>query len=186
MKKKALVLLMVAVWVLPILAATMAGVTLPDSIEVNGQKLVLNGMALRKKVIFKVYVDGLYLPQKEKSADKIFKADTMRCNMMHFLRTVEAEKINQAWYEGLAANTPGHSAELKAQFDKLASWMEEMKSGDLQSFTYLPGQGTEVKVKGKIKGVIPGKAFADALFACWIGAKPGPGETFKNNLLGID
>ena len=31
-----------------------------------------------------------------------------------------------------------------------------------------------------------GKTFADALFACWIGPEPGPGEGFKEDLLGIE
>jgi len=38
-------------------------------------------------------------------------------------------------------------------------------------------------VKGKVKGTIPGKEFARALFACWIGDKP-PGKGFKAGLLG--
>ncbi len=36
-----------------------------------------------------------------------------------------------------------------------------------------------------IKGTLGDKAFADALFSCWIGKKPGPGENFKKGLLGI-
>lgn len=166
-------------------AGTLASVTMPDTMDVDGQKLALNGMALRKKVIFKVYVDGLYLPQKENSGEKILLADGMRVNVMHFLRSVEASKMNDAWLDGLKANTPGHSPELKKQFDTLCSWMEEMKDGEKLTFTYRPGKGTEVNVKGKIKGTLEGKSFADALFACWIGPKPGPGESFKKGLLGL-
>lgn len=39
----------------------MNDVTLPNRVEGEGQGLVLNGMALRKKAIFKVYVAGLSL-----------------------------------------------------------------------------------------------------------------------------
>ena len=63
--------------------------------------------------------------------------------------------------------------------------MEEMRDGDKLMFTYRPGKGTEVNVKGKVKGTLEGKTFSDALFACWIGPKPGPGESFKKGLLGI-
>ena len=38
---------------------TVNGVTLPGSVQAGGQTLVLNGVALRKKAIFKVYVAGL-------------------------------------------------------------------------------------------------------------------------------
>jgi len=176
----ALVLLFVA----PIVAGTLAGITLPDTLKLEDQTLVLNGMALRKKVVFKVYVAGLYLVAKEKNSEKILAADQPRCTVMHFLRDVDAGKISEAWFEGLAANTPGHSAELKKQFDVLASLMENVQEGDKLVFTYHPGKGTEVKVKGKIKGTLGDKAFADALFSCWIGIKPGPGEGFKQGLLG--
>ena len=44
-----------------------------------------------------------------------------------------------------------------------------------------------VKIKfHTVKGVLEGKEFSDALFACWIGKDPGPGNGFKEDLLGID
>lgn len=190
--RKTILLLMAVLLVIPtlspppLMAGTLKGVTMSDSIEVEGQKLVLNGMALRKKFIFKVYVAGLYIPQKETDAEKILKADQMRRCVMHWLRSVGKGKINGAWYEGLEDNTPNHSPELKKQFDTMTGMMEDVKEGELIVFTYIPGKGTEVNVKGKVKGVIEGKAFADALFACWIGPEPGPGESFKEDLLGLD
>jgi hypothetical protein len=178
-------LVLVCLSAAPIIAGTLAGITLPDNMDVNGQQLVLNGMALRKKLIFKVYVAGLYLPAKEQDSEKILATDGSRCTVMHFVRSVDAGKINEAWFDGLEANTPGYSPELKKQFDTLASLMEDMKKGDKLVFIYHPETGTEVKVKGKVKGTLGDKAFADALFSCWIGKKPGPGEGFKKGLLGV-
>ena len=63
---------------LPAAAGTLAGVTLPDKADVDGKSLVLNGMGLRKKLVIKVYVGGLYLPQKEKSAARRSWARTCR------------------------------------------------------------------------------------------------------------
>jgi hypothetical protein len=157
---------------------------MPDTLTIEGKDLVLNGMALRKKIIFKVYVAGLYLPQKESSADKIFKTDGPRHMVMHFVRSVGAGKINDAWMEGLEDNTPNASPELKKQFEELCNLMEDVEDGDQIVFTYLPEKGTLVKVKGKDKGSLKGKPFADALFACWIGPEPGPGEDFREALLG--
>ena len=42
-------------------AASLAGVTLPDTVQVGSTTLVLNGMGLRTKFMVKVYVAGLYL-----------------------------------------------------------------------------------------------------------------------------
>jgi len=170
----------------PTQARTFKGVTMEDSITLEGQKLVLNGMALRKKVIFKVYVAGLYVPQKESNAGKILKSDTTRHGIMHFLRSVDAGKITEAWLEGLKTNTLNASPELKKQFDTLCSWMEDMKEGTKIILTYIPEKGTTITVKGKVKGTLEGKAFADALFGCWLGPKPGPGEDFKKGLLGLE
>ena len=183
---KKLILVFVAVMlVLPLAGGVLKGVKMDESITVDGKTLLLNGMALRKKMIFKVYVAGLYLPAKEKSAVKILGADTARVTIMHFLRSVGAGKINGAWYDGLEDNTPDHSKELKAKFDTLAKYMEKMKNGGKIVFTYLPGKGTLVKVNGNVKGTIEGKDFADSLFSCWIGEKPGPGKSFKEDLLGL-
>jgi hypothetical protein len=187
MRKVVLTILVLAlmVSVYPLFAGTLKGVTMEDSIEVDGQKMVLNGMALRKKVIFKVYVAGLYLPQKESDWKKILDSDTMRQTVMHFVRSVGPGKINDAWMEGLEDNTPDASPGLKKQFETLCSYMEEVKNGDRIVFTYVPGKGTTVEVKDKQKGILEGKPFADALFACWIGPEPGPGEGFKEDLLGL-
>lgn len=165
-------------------AGTLAGVTLPDKAEVNGQSLVLNGMGLRKKFVIKVYVAGLYLPQKEKNAQKILSGDTPHRMVMHFLYGVSKDQMCDAWNEGLAANTPNASADVKKAFTTLCSWMEPIDKGRQLVMTYVPGEGTQVEVNGKVKGTIPGAAVADAILATWIGPKPGPGEDFKKALLG--
>lgn len=165
-------------------AAVVGGVKLPDTVSVNGQNLTLNGAGLRKKMFIKVYAAGLYLPAKQKNPSAILAADTARQMSMHFVFDVDKAKISEAWSEGLAANTPKASAEVKAAFTKLESWMEDMKKGQSLVMTYVPNSGTTVVVNGKNKGTLPGKAVADAILATWIGPKPGPGAEFKTALLG--
>ncbi|MFZ5623228.1 MAG: chalcone isomerase family protein [Gemmatimonadota bacterium] len=163
---------------------TVAGVTLPGSVEVDGHTLVLNGVGLRKKSIIKVYVGGLYLPSKQSSADQILAADAPRRMVLQFLRNVGRDNMCNAWDESLKNNTPDASPELRRQFAQLCDWMEDIKHGEQFVFTYVPGKGTEVEVAGKVKGVIAGKDFADALFRSWIGPKPAPGTGFKQSVLG--
>jgi hypothetical protein len=170
--------------VAPAGAGTLAGVTLPDKADAKGQSLVLNGMALRKKFVIKVYVAGLYLPAKEKNAKKVLDADTPHRMVMHFLYGVTKEQMCDAWNEGLAANTPNASADVKKAFTTLCGWMEPIDKGNKIVLTYLPGEGTQVEVNGKAKGTIPGTAAADAILATWIGPKPGPGDDFKAGVLG--
>jgi len=163
---------------------TRDGVTLPRQVEIDGHALALNGTATRKKFIVKVYVAGLYLPTRETDADRILAADEPRHLVMQFVHDVDKGKMCNAWNEALENNTPDASPELKAQFATLCSYMEDIKKGEQFAFTYLPGAGTRVTVKGVEKGMIEGKGFADALFKAWIGPHPGPGEGFKKQLLG--
>lgn len=62
--------------------------------------------------------------------------------------------------------------------------MEDIKDTEAMTFAYAPAEGTTVTVKGKVKGVIKGKAFADAILSTWIGPNPGPGDSFKEDILG--
>lgn len=165
---------------------TYNGVTLPGEVQVGGRTLVLNGVALRKKAVFKVYVAGLYLPARSSDAGQVLAADEPRHMVLQFLRGVDKGKMCDAWNEALANNTPGASEELKQQFVQLCTWMEDIDKGEQFVFTYVPGTGTTVRVKGADKGTIAGKDFADALWKAWIGPKPGPGEGFKKDLLGGD
>lgn len=165
-------------------AAEVGGVKVADTTTVNGQHLVLNGAAMRKKLFIKVYAAGLYLPAKQANPAAIIAADTPRQMTMHFVFNVDKAKIAEAWTEGLTANTPNASAEVKSNFQKLESMMEDVNKGQNIVLTYVPGTGTTVTVNGKNKGTLPGKATADAILMTWIGPKPGPGDDFKSGVLG--
>ena len=183
MKLKFLAVLIAVLFAAPAWAGTLQGVTMPDTATVNGKSLVLNGMGLRKKSFIKVYVAGLYLPSKMSDARAIVAADTERRMIMSFLRGVGKGKICGAWDSGLVDNTANVTSELKSQFKTLCTYMADMSDGGKMTYTYVPGKGTTVDINGSVKGTIPGKAFADALWKCWIGPNP-PGEAFKAALLG--
>ena len=164
--------------------ATRDGVTLPTTVSAGGQELVLNGLGLRKKAIFKVYVAALYLPSQTDDAAAILATDQPRQIVLQFLRGVSQDQMCDAMYDGLEKNTPGYTPELRAKFDDFCSMMEKIEKGEQFVFTYVPGIGTTIEAKGERKGVIEGKDFADALFASWLGPDPGPGEGTKRDLLG--
>jgi len=159
-------------------------VTLPDQFAVGQSSLTLNGLGMRTFAFFDVYAAGLYLASPSTDAKAVLATDAPRAMTMHFLRTVEAEKITKAWLEGLAANTPAADASLKERFARLGAMMETLDKGQTLECVYVPGKGTTILVRGQAKGIIEGKDFSDALLACWIGPKPGPGEKFKAGLLG--
>lgn len=182
MKRLFLSLLLTLALSAPAMAGELEGVTMPDNVSVNGKSLVLNGMGLRKKAFIKVYVAGLYLPQKIQGARPIIESDTERRIVMDFLRNVGAGKIQGAWTDGLKNNTANPSEELKQKFATLNTYMADMNKGSKMTFTYVPGTGTTINVNGSNKGTIAGKDFADSLWKCLIGPNP-PGEEFKAGLV---
>ena len=48
-----------------------------QTVQVGGQTLNLNGVGLRKRAIFKVYVAGLYVPQKSTNAATLMTSGTV-------------------------------------------------------------------------------------------------------------
>lgn len=183
-RKYILVCLFVLCLSSPASGAKLGDVALPDTVTEGGAELKLSGMAMRTFTFFDVYAAGLYLAAPSTDPATILAADAPRAMTMHFLREVKAEKIASAWLEGLEANTPAADSSLRERFAKLGAMMETLDKGQTLECVYAPGKGTTIRVRGQVKGVIEGKDFSDALLACWIGPKPGPGEKFKTGILG--
>jgi chalcone isomerase-like protein len=165
------------------LGAEVAGVKMPDTVTVEGKTLKLNGAGLRKKVVFKVYVAGLYLETPSKDAAAIVSSDQIKSMRLHILRTLEAGKITEAISEGFEKNSKAQMGALKERLDRFNAMFPNVKEGDEIAMTYVPGKGTVVTAKGVEKGVIGGKDFADALFSVWLGPNPVQ-EDLKKALLG--
>lgn len=164
------------------LAGELGGVTLPDTLKAGDKTLKLNGLGLRKKAVFKVYVGGLYLESPSKDADAILTADRGKAIRMHFLRDLTKAQLVEAFQEGFDANAKDQASQ-KAAFDRMLALVPDVKEGSTMTFTYLPGKGTTLSVESKELGVFEGKGFADAVFAIWLGRKP-PSEDLKKGMLG--
>lgn len=164
-------------------AGELAGVTMPERKNVNGQVLQLNGMGLRKKAVFKVYVGALYLTQKSSDPAAILAADQPRQMVMHFLRDVGKDRLVEAWKEGFAGNSPAAQTKLAKEIERFLGFWRDVAEGEEVLMTYVPDKGTTVSFGGKEVGTIEGKEFADALLSVWLGPKP-PSEDLKAGLLG--
>ena len=164
-------------------ASSLAGVTLPDAVQVGGTKLVLNGLGLRKKFMVKVYVAGLYLEQKSSDADAIIKAEATKRVVMQFLRGVSKSQIVDAFDESFNNNAPDARKTMKAEIDRLLGALEPVKEGDQMVFTYVPGTGTTLAINGQEKLTIAAPAFGPVLFSVWLGPKP-PTTDLKKGMMG--
>jgi hypothetical protein len=169
-------------------AAACRGVNFPETIEVHGTALALNGLGIRKATFLKinVYVAALYVPRELRAADAhalIASPGPMEL-VLHFVRGVGARDIRKAFEEGFAAQGGGHvPAAIAAQVAMLNGWMQDMRSGEPLTFVRIPGSGIEVELDGRTLGAISGEDFARALFAIWLGDRP-PNPELKAGLLG--
>ena len=164
------------------LAGELAGATLPDTLKAGEKTLKLNGLGLREKAVFKVYVGGLYLESPSKDAGAILASDQAKGIRMHFVRDLTKAQLVEAFQEGFEANVKDRAPQ-KAAFDRMLALVPDMKEGSTLTFAYVPGKGTTLSAGGKELGVFEGKGFADAVFAIWLGPKP-PSEDLKKGLLG--
>jgi hypothetical protein len=167
----------------PATAKEMAGVNMPDTLTVAGKTLKLNGVGLRKKSFFKVYVGALYLENASKDANAIMTGDVPKAISMQFVRSVDRAKLVETYQEGFQANAAAKAATQKAAIDKFLALVKDVKDGTKWTFSYVPGTGTVVNQDGKDTGTIEGKDFAEVLFSLWLGPKP-PSDDLKNGLLG--
>ncbi len=166
-------------------ARTVEGVSLPETISLEGRELVLNGAGVREKFFFDIYVAALYLPAKSKDAPSILAADQPWRMSMDFLYSkVDRKKLDKGWDEGFEANVaPGQLPSLRERLQQFKNMFVTLSKGDTVLLDYLPGEGVRVVVKGVEQGVIPGADFARALLSVWIGKEPVTGS-LKKALLG--
>jgi len=165
-------------------AGELAAVTMPDEVTVSGTTLHLNGMGLRKKMMFKIYVAGLYLEERTHDGAAAVGAAGKKRVVMHFTTNkAKKSKMDAAWVEGFEANSPGEYSALADRVKTFKDFFGDMKVGDEIECTMVPGQGTTVKLNGELKGTIERDDFAAALLRVWLGVKP-PTDDLKNGMLG--
>ena len=169
----------------PALAKEKAGVNLPDTISAEGKSLKLNGIGLRKKAIFKVYVAGLYVENTSKDANTVIKSDQVKQVKMVMLRDLEKAKIVDAVKDGFEKNNKAQMPALQERLNNFTASIPDVKKGDTLTLTYVPGKGTSVTSKTGQALSVQGKDFADALFSVWLGKEP-VSEDLREEMLGQD
>ncbi|MFN7143032.1 MAG: chalcone isomerase family protein [Myxococcota bacterium] len=164
-------------------AATLAGVTLPDTATVGGTQLSLNGMGLREKYTIDVYVAGLYLRDRTHDGAAAIEADAPKRVVMRFVyRKVTKQQMIDTFREGFGDAADGPQ---KANVERLvAALPAEVFAGDEMVFDYVPGVGTTVTLQGRTLATVPGTEFMRMVFGTWLGPKP-PSAALKAGMLGL-
>jgi hypothetical protein len=169
-------------------AAELDGVRVEDQTRVGGQTLHLNGLALRTRFFFKVYVAGLYLPLKTQDGPLAIAMPGNKRMMLVMLRDVDADSFSKSLRAALDdSNSPAELERLKPQIDTLFAAIErigEAKKGTTIVLDFAPPAGTSLAVNGKLEmKPVEGDDFFAALLRIWLGEGPVAAQ-MKKALLG--
>ncbi|MEQ1589775.1 MAG: chalcone isomerase family protein [Gallionella sp.] len=168
-------------------AKEVAGVKLADTVQLGGSSLVLNGAGVRTKVIFKVYVAGLYIAQKQTTAGTVLSDTNPQRVALHMMRELNSEKLLDAFNEAIVENhTPAELSALSTSLKQMTDIFHQVKAvqeGDVITLDYVAASGTQIGVNGTPRGTIAGETFHRALLKIWLGNKPVQ-DDLKKSLLG--
>ncbi len=157
---------------------------MPDTMQAE-QALILNGAGIRTKLVFELYVAGLYLTEKNDNAAAIIAADEAMGIRLHIISSkITSKKMIKATRKGFQHATGGDTAAIDTEIEQfLAAFADKISKGDVFEFIYEPGTGTTITKNGSTKGTISSAAFKQALFGIWLSDKPAQAK-LKTQLLG--
>lgn len=164
-------------------AAEPGGVQLPDTLEVNGRRLILNGYGLRTYSILgiHIYVAGLYLEHPSTNPEQIIHSPETKLLAIRFVHDVTADAARKAWRDGFADNCVAPCQLDPNDVARFLAYVPAMRDGDNYSLLFTR-DGVSVAVNGRQVGVISKRQFADAMLATFLGPRPAS-ERLKQNLL---
>jgi hypothetical protein len=155
-------------------AAECQKIQFPDTVNAASTDLVLNGLGIRKATILavKVYVAGLYLPQKSADPAQILSKSGPWQLTLRFVRDVDASDMHKAFDEGFRNALADKGAGVQPKIDALKAQIVDIKKGHYLTFTNDPSKGVTVDMNGAASSPIQGPDFAMALLSIWLGPKP--------------
>ena len=169
-------------------ALELADIKLDDKVQLENTSLILNGAGLRSIVFFKMYVIGLYLTEKQTSADAILADNKPKRIALHItVGEAGTERFISGFRKGIEKNHSEAQLDLLRErmdaFAQMFKSIETVKRADVIAFDWSPVAGTLVTLNGKEIGRIAGEDFYRALLSIWIGNNPVT-DGLKKELLG--
>ena len=166
-------------------AATLAGVTFPDSYPVDGQALTLNGMGLRTLTLLnvRVYVAGLYLAQRNRDAEQILASPTPKVLLLQFLRSGSKEQIERQFKAGEIVNCGDGACDRsdQADFDRMVAAAPAVNAGDTFTFV-ITGHGVRFYANNRLLAQSDQPDLGHLILLGFIGSKP-PSQELRKSLL---
>jgi len=171
-------------------AVEVANVKYEPTLDLAGQKLVLNGAGIRYKFVVKVYTAGLYLTHKAGTTQEALAAPGPKRIHIQMLREIDANELGKLFTKGMEANAPREefvkSINGVLKLSEVFASRKQLNSGDNFSVDFVPGVGSTLLLNGKplMSDPIKEPEFFTALLRIWLGDKPAD-DGLKDALLGV-
>lgn len=166
-------------------ALKLANVDIAPTKTVHNKELVLNGAGIRKATWLKVkvYVGSLYLTEKSTDIKKILSIPAPKYLKMHFVRSVDKNKLNDGWQEAFSRSLSKEELkQYQKSIDTFKNSIQDMEKNDSIELTFFDDR-LEYKVKNIMQKPIVQKGFAEKLLSVWfINAED---EGLKKGLQGL-
>ena len=170
---------------------TIEDVVLPVNLKLKlddfKTKLVLNGCGVRTKFFISLYVEALYLKEKNSDAKFIlYSKDPMMIRLHLTSSLVTNEKIIDAINSGIKKTYIGDLAPIQLKMNEMIAFFKNaLKPDDYIDLIYNPDiDSIVVNYNEKTIGKVQGFEFKRALFGIWLEEKP-INKTLKSRLLGL-
>ena len=164
-------------------AAELDGIQMPDTMQVNGKTLHLNGVGVRTYSIFAIhiYVAGLYLEYPSTDPENIIGSLETKVLAVKFEHDVDADAARKAWREGFANNCQAPCHLDVDEMQRFLADVPDMNAGDSYAIVFTR-RGATISLNGREIGTIEHRQFAEAMLATFLGPKPAM-ERLKQALL---
>jgi hypothetical protein len=167
----------------PAQAVELDGVQVPDTVQVAGKTLHLNGYGVRTYSIFGVhiYAASLYLEHLSTNPNEIIQSPQTKLLTVRFEHAVSADQSRNAWRTALENNcvAPCHLDPQDVQ--RFLSLVPAMTQGEYFYLLFMQGRAT-VSANGQQIGIISRRQFADVMLATFLGPHPAS-PTLRQELL---
>ncbi len=164
--------------------STSATTLFPNTYEVKTQSLEKRGeYRYVYRLFFKLYDVALFAEADSSSSD-ILSAEVPFHLSFNYLRTIDKSIILESADTILDRNLSNiERQQIADRVDLINAAYQTVREGDRSSLTYLPAEGTTLRINEQPIATIPGKDFAQLYFQIWLGENP-ISTTMKSVLIG--
>jgi hypothetical protein len=147
-------------------AATIAGVTVPDSVRTHDTRLELASCGVRRTLWIEHYVAALYLPRGA-AVQSLPDPGTPKAVLLHIVdaRYLPGE-IPGKWAHVLERELPPRA------MARVRRTYRNLTNDDIVSLVYEPGHGTAMRLNGALITRVRGHALVRAILDTWAEEEP--------------